>query len=46
MTDLKVFNFEENNVRTLVIEDEPYFVGKDVDVSIQFIKNLQAYEVR
>ncbi|WP_188738887.1 BRO-N domain-containing protein, partial [Oceanobacillus neutriphilus] len=30
MTDLKVFNFEENNVRTLVIEDEPYFVGKDV----------------
>ncbi|MDM8098703.1 BRO-N domain-containing protein [Oceanobacillus oncorhynchi] len=30
MTDLKVFNFEENNVRTLVIEDEPYFVGNDV----------------
>ena len=30
MNKLQVFNFEENNVRTLTIEDEPYFVGKDV----------------
>lgn len=30
MEKLQVFNFEENAVRTLSIEDEPYFVGKEV----------------
>lgn len=30
MTDLQVFNFEGADVRTVTIEDEPYFVGKDV----------------
>lgn len=27
---LQVFNFEGANVRTVMIDDEPYFVGKDV----------------
>ncbi len=27
---LKVFNFESNEVRTLLINNEPWFVGKDV----------------
>ncbi|MGV3042814.1 phage repressor protein, partial [Staphylococcus rostri] len=30
MQDLRTFNFEELPVRTLEVEGEPYFVGKDV----------------
>ncbi|MEZ2459342.1 BRO family protein [Salinicoccus roseus] len=30
MEDLQIFSFEENDVRTLSINDTPYFVGKDV----------------
>ncbi|MEB5649851.1 ORF6C domain-containing protein [Mammaliicoccus sciuri] len=28
--DLQIFNFEQLPVRTVVVNDEPYFVGKDV----------------
>lgn len=30
MDELKVFDFKNNEIRTLLIDDEPYFVGKDV----------------
>lgn len=30
MNNLQLFNFEGNEVRTLKIDDEPYFIGKDV----------------
>ena len=30
MNDLKLFNFENHEVRTLLMNGEPYFVGKDV----------------
>jgi len=30
MNNLQLFNFENNQVRTLLINDEPWFVGKDV----------------
>lgn len=30
MNELQLFNFESNQVRTLLINDEPWFVGKDV----------------
>jgi len=30
MNELKIFNFEYNEVRTQVIDGEPWFVGKDV----------------
>lgn len=30
MNELQIFNFEESNIRTLTINNEPYFVGKDV----------------
>lgn len=30
MNELQVFNFNSNEVRTLLINNEPYFVGKDV----------------
>lgn len=30
MQELQLFNFNGTNIRTLLIEDEPYFVGKEV----------------
>lgn len=30
MNELQNFNFEGNKVRTVLINDEPYFVGKDI----------------
>ena len=30
MNGIQLFSFEENEVRTLKIDDEPYFVGNDV----------------
>ena len=30
MNELQVFDFESNKIRTVMIDDEPYFVGKDV----------------
>ena len=30
MEELQIFNFKENEVRTLLIDNEPYFIGKDV----------------
>ena len=30
MNELKIFNFENHEIRTQVINDEPWFVGKDV----------------
>lgn len=30
MEDLQIFNFDNQNIRTLLIDDEPYFVGKDI----------------
>ena len=30
MNELKLFSFKNNNVRSVIIDDEPWFVGKDV----------------
>ncbi|STP30719.1 toxin-antitoxin system, toxin component, Bro family [Enterococcus durans] len=30
MNTLQIFNFEQNEVRTILVNDEPYFVGKNV----------------
>ncbi|BAK21873.1 phage repressor protein/antirepressor Ant [Melissococcus plutonius] len=30
MNELQIFNFEQNEVRTILVNDEPYFIGKDV----------------
>lgn len=42
MNELQIFNFDSNEVRTVVVNEEPYFLGKDVDMAIQHIKNLKA----
>lgn len=38
MNELKLFNFESHEVRTLLINDEPYFVGKDVAKVLGYAK--------
>lgn len=32
----QIFNFEQNEVRTILVNDEPYFVGKDVATALGF----------
>ncbi len=42
MTNLQAFNFEEREVRTLTVNNEPWFVGKDVAESLGYAKPLNA----
>lgn len=36
MNKPQIFNFEQNEVRTILVNDEPYFVGKDVAIALGF----------
>lgn len=36
MNTPQIFNFEQNEVRTILVNDEPYFVGKDVATTLGF----------
>ena len=36
MNEMTPFNFEGNQVRTVLIDDEPYFVGKDAALAIGY----------
>ena len=38
MSELQIFNFEDNEVRTQIIDDEPWFVGKDVSDVLGYSK--------
>lgn len=40
--NLEVFNFENKEVRTLLINNEPWFVGKDVADILGYLKPLDA----
>lgn len=42
MNDLQLFNFNGSNIRTLLIEDKPYFVGKDVAEVLGYSKPTDA----
>lgn len=42
MDELQVFNFKENEVRTLLVNDEPYFVGKDVALVLGYTNPSKA----
>lgn len=42
MNELKQFNFENNQVRTLLINDEPWFVGKDVADILEYTNTAKA----
>lgn len=42
MENLQVFNFENQNVRALMINDEPFWVGKDVAIALGYAKPRNA----
>lgn len=44
MQDLQVFNFEELPVRTLTVDDEPYFVGRDVADILGYSRGAKAIQ--
>lgn len=42
LNEIQTFNFENEKVRTLIINDEPFFVGKDVAVILGYSDTNQA----
>lgn len=42
MEKLQVFNFEKQEVRTLLINDDPYFVGKDITDILKYTNGRKA----
>ncbi|MBO3080330.1 phage antirepressor [Mammaliicoccus sciuri] len=42
MNELQVFDFDSNEVRTVVVNEEPYFVGKDVAEILGYAKARNA----
>ena len=42
MQDLRIFNFESQKVRTMTIDEEPYFVGKDVATILGYSNSRKA----
>lgn len=42
MNEIKIWNFEDTTVRTLVIDNEPYFVGKDVATILGYERETKA----
>ena len=42
MNEMTPFNFEGNQVRTVMIDDEPYFVGKDAALAIGYKNTRKA----
>lgn len=42
MQDLQIFNFDNQKVRTMTIDEEPYFVGKDVATILGYSNSRKA----
>lgn len=42
MQDLQIFNFNNQKVRTMTIDEEPYFVGKDVATILGYSNSRKA----
>lgn len=42
MDQLKIFNFKNNEVRTLLVEEEPYFVANDVAKTLGYVNPSDA----
>lgn len=42
MNEITVFDFEENSVRSVLIDGEPWFVGKDVCRCLEIVDHKQA----
>jgi len=44
MNNLQEFNFKGNKVRTVQIDNEPYFVGNDVANVLRYSRNRKAIQ--
>lgn len=42
MNKIQLFNFENHQVRTLLVDNEPYFIGKDVAKILEYERPLKA----
>ena len=42
MNEIQTFNFENEKVRTLIINDEPYFIGNDVSTVLGYLNYRKA----
>lgn len=42
MNQLQIFHFEQNEIRTLVIDGIAYFVGKDVTDVLGYVNSSKA----
>lgn len=42
MNQLEIFNFENKEVRTVLVDDKPYFVGKDIAEVLGYINTRDA----
>lgn len=45
MNTPQIFNFEHNEVRTILVNDEPYFVGKDVADVLGYSNPQKLFEI-
>lgn len=44
MTNTEVYDFEGKNVRTMVLNEEPWFVGRDIAEALEYKKTRNAIE--
>ncbi len=42
MNQLQIFSFEQNEVRTILVNNEPFFVGKDVAETLGYSNTAKA----
>lgn len=42
MSQLQIFNFEQNEVRTILVNNEPFFVGKDIAETLGYSNTAKA----
>ena len=42
MNELQIFNFESNEVRTMLVNDEPFFVANDVAKTLGYANTSDA----
>ena len=46
MNELQVFDYENNHIRTIVRDGEPWFVGKDVATALGYERATKAVQIR
>ena len=46
MKELQVFDYENNHIRTIVRDGEPWFVGKDVATALGYERATKAVQIR